>query len=92
VSEGSTTPFKGEAFEPVRAIVHKPRLVKYGAVKMDSRAGRGFSLGELEAVGLDVATARKLGLYVDGRRRSVREENVEQLRRFLAQLGIETSS
>jgi len=92
VSEGSTTPFKGETFEPVRAIVHKPRLVKYGAVKMGSRTGRGFSLGELEAVGLDVATARKLGLYVDERRHSVREENVEQLRRFLAQLGIETSN
>ena len=75
--------------EPPRALVRKPRLVKYGKVNLGLRVGSGFSLGELEAIGLDVSTARKLGLYVDVRRRSVRQENLELLKNLLREIGLE---
>ena len=81
--------YRATVIEPPRAFVRKPRLVKYGKVNLGLRAGRGFSIGELEAVGLDVSTARKLGLYVDVRRRSVRQENVELLKNFLREMGLE---
>ncbi len=81
--------YRATVIEPPKALVKRPRLVKYGKVNLGLRVGRGFSLGELEAVGLDVDTARKLGLYVDVRRRSVRQDNVELLRNFLRELGWE---
>ena len=81
--------YEATTIEPPRATVHKPRLAKHGLIKTGSRVGRGFSIGELQAVGLTVDMARKLGLYVDERRRSVREENVEALRKLLRDLGIE---
>ncbi|RLG60125.1 50S ribosomal protein L13e [Candidatus Geothermarchaeota archaeon] len=47
------------------------------------RKGKGFSLGELQAVGLTINQAKKLGISIDKRRRSVHQENIELLRRFL---------
>jgi large subunit ribosomal protein L13e len=47
------------------------------------RLGKGFSLGELKAVGLNPKQALKLGIPLDTRRRTVHEENVEKLRKFL---------
>jgi large subunit ribosomal protein L13e len=70
-----------------RAIVKKPRLLKYGGADPGVREGRGFSIGELKAVGLSVEEARRLGLYVDERRKSVWEWNVERLRKFLEEIG-----
>ncbi len=81
--------YEANVIEAPKAIVRKPRLTKLGVVYSGSRVGRGFSLGELRAVNLDIATARKLGLYVDVRRRSVRQENLETLRRFLEQIGLQ---
>ncbi|MCE4611498.1 MAG: 50S ribosomal protein L13e [Desulfurococcales archaeon] len=75
-----------EGIEPPVAIVKKPRLRKMGPIDPGTRPGRGFSLGELKAVGLDPKRAMKLGLYVDKRRRSVHEWNVEALREFLEKL------
>ena len=48
-----------------------------------SKVGRGFSRKELEEAGLSVKEARKLGIYVDARRSSLRDENVKILREFL---------
>lgn len=53
-----------------------------GLVK--KRFGKGFSLGELRQVGLTVHKARKLGLYVDRRRKTVYEENIKRLKALLS--------
>lgn len=52
------------------------------------RIGRGFSLGELAEVGLDIDKARRLGIAVDRRRRSVRKENIEDLKAYIKSLAI----
>ena len=57
-------------------------LVKGMRGKM--RKGKGFSLDELREVGLNARQAKKLGIAVDKRRRSVREENIELLKQFLS--------
>jgi len=63
-----------------------PIVVKPGQ-RYEVRKGRGFSKGELALVGLTVTQARRLGLYVDKRRKSVHQENVEALRKYLEQIG-----
>ncbi len=68
------------------AMVKRPRLRRLGLVDPGLRAGRGFSLGELREAGLTPEKARKLGLYVDKRRRSVHPWNVEALKRFVEEL------
>ncbi len=49
-----------------------------------TRAGRGFSLGELKEAGVTPDEARRLGIPVDPRRRSTHPENVEMLREWIA--------
>ncbi|MCD6236292.1 MAG: ribosomal protein L13e [Thaumarchaeota archaeon] len=48
-----------------------------------TRQGRGFSLNELKAAGITLDLAKKLGIRIDKRRRSKREENVEALKKLL---------
>jgi len=48
------------------------------------REGRGFSLAEIQAVGLNAGEAQILGIPVDLRRKSTHEENVEILKEFVA--------
>ena len=72
--------------EPPVAIVKKPRLVKYGPIDPGTRRGRGFSLGELKEAGLTPEKAKKLGIYVDKRRKTVHEWNVKALKDYLEKL------
>lgn len=69
---------------PPPPIVKAPLLRRYGGVLSKVvREGRGYSVGEVQAVGLTVQEARLLGIYVDELRRSVHEDNVERLRSWL---------
>jgi len=49
------------------------------------RKGRGFSLRELQEAGITLIQAKKLGIAVDRRRKSLHKENVEELKRIAAQ-------
>jgi len=49
------------------------------------RFGRGFSLGELAEAGVHYRKALKLGIPFDSRRRTVYRENIEAVKRFIAE-------
>ncbi len=49
------------------------------------REGRGFSLAEIQAAGLNAGEAEIYGISVDLRRKSSHEENVEILKEFISQ-------
>lgn len=73
--------------EPPVAIAKTPVLRSQGGLPPRSaREARGFSVGEVKAVGLTVREARLLGIYVDERRKSTHEENIERLRQYLIEL------
>ena len=54
-----------------------------------TRTGRGFSLNELRAAGITIDVAKRLGIPIDKRRRSSREENVQMLKEFLQKISKE---
>jgi len=69
---------------PPDPLVRKPRLISSGGVLgSEWRVGRGYSVGEVKAVGLTVSEARLLGIRVDTRRDSVWDINVQRLREWL---------
>ncbi len=72
--------------EKPRPIVKRPRLLKYGGADPGKKIGRGFSKGELEAVGLTFRQALKLGIPVDKRRKTVHDWNISILREYLSSL------
>jgi large subunit ribosomal protein L13e len=53
------------------------------------REGRGFGRAELKKVALDNKKALRLGIPIDLRRKTVHEENIEKLKKYLK--TIETS-
>ncbi|MET1101913.1 MAG: 50S ribosomal protein L13e [Pyrodictiaceae archaeon] len=71
-----------------RATVKKPRLLKHGIIDLGVRMGKGFSISELEEVGLSLEDAKRIGLPIDARRRSKWEWNVRALKTFLEKLGL----
>ncbi|ACB39629.1 ribosomal protein L13e [Pyrobaculum neutrophilum] len=71
--------------EVPKPLVKAPAKISSGGITR-WKTGRGFSLGELKAVGLNVEQARLLGLPVDERRDSTWPQNVEALRKWLVDL------
>ena len=50
--------------------------------------GKGFSAKELGAVGLNIKQARRIGIPVDKRRKSLHEHNVDLLKSLLEKYGL----
>ncbi len=67
-----------------KPLVRKQRLIRNKGVITGLREGRGFSLGELKAVGLSTDEAKKLSIPIDRRRRSTHEWNIKILQEYLA--------
>jgi len=64
----------------------RPTVYKPGTNRLKTRVGRGFSIDELREAGIDINTARKLGLYIDKRRRSAHKENIEALKKYVEEV------
>lgn len=59
-----------------------PKVISKGKI----RKGRGFSLEELRNAKISLSDAKKLGIYVDKRRKTYYEENVECLKKLKSEL------
>ncbi|ADN50288.1 50S ribosomal protein L13E [Vulcanisaeta distributa DSM 14429] len=69
---------------PPDPLVKRPRLISSGGVLGNEwRVGRGYSVGEVRAVGLTVDEARILGIKVDTNRDTVWDINVQRLKDWL---------
>jgi len=68
-------------------IVKKPRLIKFRGIDTGTRIGRGYSVGELKAANISLSLAKQLNIPLDLRRKSIHEENVENLKKVLEQLS-----
>lgn len=70
--------------ERPQATIKRPNYsFEFRHERKEKRKGRGFSLGELKAAGLTLQEAKRVGLRFDTRRKSVHEENVEVLKKFV---------
>ena len=49
--------------------------------------GKGFSIKELNKAGVSIEIARKYGLRIDSRRKSVHQENIEKLKKWNSKLS-----
>ncbi|MEM3673437.1 MAG: ribosomal protein L13e [Candidatus Bathyarchaeia archaeon] len=63
--------------------IAEPKVLKTGGKQ---RFGRGFSQEELKEAGLTQKEARRLGIPVDVRRKTVHEENVKAVEAMLENL------
>ena len=60
-------------------------IVKSPSWKHGLRKGKGFSIGEIKAAGINITVAAKLGIPVDKRRKTIHEKNVETLKKYYQQ-------
>jgi ribosomal protein L13E len=51
--------------------------------KRKKRIGRGFSINELKEAGIKIDGVRKIGIYIDFRRKSKHIENIEKLKEII---------
>ena len=65
-------------------IAHVSRLKNSKQVKA---RGKGFSITELNKAGVSIEIARKYGLRIDSRRKSVHQENIEKLKTWNSKLS-----
>lgn len=65
-----------------KPLVKAPVCITSGGL-VRWKTGRGFSIAEIKAVGLNVEQARLLGIPVDKRRDTSWPQNVEMLRKWL---------
>jgi large subunit ribosomal protein L13e len=68
-----------------KPLVKVPSSIASGGL-VRWKTGRGFSIAELKAVGLNVEQARLLGVPVDERRETSWPQNIETLRKWLIDL------
>ncbi len=73
--------------EVPKPIVKKTRMLKFKGIDVGVRIGRGFSIGEVKAAGINIKLAKQLNIPIDTRRKSIHEENVENLKKFLEQIS-----
>lgn len=79
--EGKKGAQVAEAREVVEVkLVPAPRVIARHEREMIQRGARGYSLGELESAGIAFVVAKKAGVPLDARRRSVLDANVESLK------------
>ncbi len=67
---------------PPEPLVKVPKILAKPPTR-EYKVGRGYSLEEIKAVGLTERQARLLGIYVDKRRKSTYEINVQRLKEWL---------
>lgn len=61
----------------------RPLVKRKLGLKEKTREGRGYSLGELRTVGLDLYKAKSKKIPIDKFRRSTHDFNIERLKKLL---------
>ena len=86
VKETAETPrvAKPEVVKPLGSVPGATVSARRGSVMIE-RAGKGFSLGELSDGGLSLRLAKRWGVPLDPRRRSVLQGNVAALKKWFVQ-------
>ncbi|MFQ5831798.1 MAG: ribosomal protein L13e [Candidatus Thorarchaeota archaeon] len=65
-------------------VFPEPQVKSPNSVR--TRPGRGFSIKEARQAGVDITEARQMGLIIDLRRKTVHEENVLALKRYVKEM------
>ncbi|BCU70867.1 50S ribosomal protein L13e [Stygiolobus caldivivus] len=71
----------------VKPVVKRPNYhFEYKYNRKETKEGRGFSIGEIKEAKIDFQRAKKLGIRIDKRRKSVHRENVEAVLKYMEEL------